>query len=184
VPETYRNVPRVVETDPGTCREEKICRKKIDFEEVCVPGSYEGRSSPDICRRYALVEASPARTDWVKVKCCGANTACCYRPVDVPPSYKVCEKTETEEGIEYCAFTPPQYDIVQRDRYEVISRPVYTPAQYGVVYEKQLFDSGHYEWQKRYTGCSAPRSDCPKATCTPTPCGPSGGGSVPEVAAD
>ncbi len=171
VPPAYREVPRVVPCGSGHVRSERAERVVYDFEEVVKPGCYEAKCTPDRCRTTQEIEATPARREWVKVECCGPDGQDCYRSVEVPPTYRVCEKTVTEKGVEYCAFTPPQYDVVAHERRECIERPVYVPPEYRVVYERECFEAGHWEWQKRYTGCSEPARPC-----APAPAAPSCGG--------
>ena len=188
VPPTYRDVPRVCPGQGGTCSE-TVCRKRIELEEVCTPGHYEKKCSPDVCRKYAIVEAEPAHTEWKKVKCCtpcGPAAGCCFRPVEVPAQYKVCERQDSEKGIEYCTFTPPEYGVKPVCVYDKLKVTHYVPAEAKIIHEKQLFQPGHWEWQQRYCGCDAPKKDCPRApVCAPPPpadggcgCGGAGGAQV------
>jgi hypothetical protein len=173
VPPEYREVPRVVPCE-GKIVTEKVCRSRVELEETCTPGHYEARRSPDVCRQWAIVEAEPARTEWRTVKCCDEKNGCCYKPVEIPAQYKVCERRETEKGIEYCAFTPPEYDVKPVVKHDALSVPHYVPGEAKVVYDKQLFAEGHWEWKVKYCGCQPPKKDCPKPpVCAPQP--PAGG---------
>jgi hypothetical protein len=168
VPPTYRDVPKLVCCQPETCGTERFFRRKIDFEEVCTPPCYEKKCTP--CRTHTeeVVEATPARREWIKTSCCGCDGAECYKPVVCPPTYKMCEKTVTEQGVEYCAYKPPQYDIVEHVSTVCVDRPVHNPGEYKVQWCKEEFQPGHWEW-RRTMHC-----DCP--TCPPKPncgCGPS-----------
>ena len=178
VPPTYRDVPRVVPGCGGTTCE-TVCRKKVDLVETCTPGHYESKCTPDQCRRWAIVEAEPAHTEWKKVKCCtpcGTAPGCCFQPVEVPAQFKVCEKHETEKGIEYCTFTPPEYDVKAVCKTEKMKFSHYVPAEAKVVYDKELFQAGHWEWQKRYCGCEKAKPDCPRPpVCAPQPPADGGG---------
>ena len=169
----YRDVP-VVSGPCGKCVTQKVRVERVEFDEVVKPGCYETRRTPDRCRQFGAVEVEPARDEWVRVACndpcgCGVNKDC-YKPVRIPPKYKWCEKTETEKGIAYCAFTPPEYAIVPRTvtKCETVER--YVPADPKVTYRKELFEPGHWVWEKRY--------DCPsceKKACPPRPnCAPCG----------
>jgi hypothetical protein len=160
-PPTYRSVPQLCECAPAKVCQECSWRKEITFKEVCTPGCYEPKCSP--CREHKSVEivATPGRTEWRKAPCACEKDGCCYKAVDIPPTTKCCEVTETEKGLEYCAFKPPQYDVVQQTRLVAVPTPVYRPAQYKVVWQKEEFMPGRWTWVKR--------TDC----CPPCGCGPS-----------
>ncbi|MCC7140259.1 MAG: hypothetical protein IT460_17700 [Planctomycetes bacterium] len=156
VPPTYREVPRLVECAPCRVEHEKAFRRELTFKEVCTPGSYETKCTPCRTRTEVEVQATPGRTDWAKVDC-GCGTGECYRPVEVPPTTCSCEKTVTEKGVSYCAFHAPTYDVVMKEKRVCVDRPVHVPAEYRVVWEKQEFEPGRWEWHKR--------TDCAEPTC-------------------
>ena len=166
VPPTYRDVPRVECCKPGRVENQSRCVAKVEFDEVCRPGRYEPKCTPCTTRTEAVVQASPGSDRWVPTKCadaCGCNTGDCYRHERIPPTYKVCDKTVTEKGVEYCAYREPEYDVVARTKYCKECVEVYKPAEYRVVRDKELFQEGHWQWQKR---------DC-APVCAPAPrCAP------------
>ena len=163
VPPTCREVPHLVCCKPEVCCKEKVFRNRVDFEEVCTPGCYEKKTCPCKTRTMEFVQTTPGHREWQRVDCCGPCPEC-YCPVDCPPTYKCCEKTVTEKGVEYCAFKPPQYDVVAKCRKECVEMPVHVPAQYKVVWENEPFQPGHWEWRKN------PNCVCP--SCQPAPCAP------------
>lgn len=173
VPQTYREVPTLVECKPSCTDCKSVWAKQINFCETCTPSHYEPRCRPDVCREYGVVEVTPGYTDWESVECCPApgvcGKPCCYRPVKRPPTYKVCKKTETEQGIEYCAYTPPEYEVYRYDTLVGMCAPVHSPAEYKVAYKQELFENGHYAWIKRDCGCAPARTEPPKCVCTPQP---------------
>ncbi len=146
VPPVYRDVQRVV-----ACREPGVkCvtvpGKKIVFEEHVKPGCYTEKRTPCRCREEVVVEATPGYERWEQVECCGE---CCYRNVKVPPTYKLCEKTVTEGGVAYCAFTPPEYHIVAKTVATCEQKEIFRPGEYRVVTDQELFQDGRYEWRRR-----------------------------------
>ena len=158
VPPQCREVPHLVCCKkPTKC--ETVFRKEIGFEECCKPGCYEKRCCPCKCETEEVVEVTPRRTEWERVACRGPYDDC-YRPVEIPPTYRWCPKTVTEAGVEYCAFKPPVYDVVEKDRLLCVQREVYVPAEWKVVWEREEFAPGHWEWQ------------CTKCDCAPPPCPP------------
>lgn len=165
VPPTYREVPRLVECAPSRCDSEKVWRRELTFSEVCTPGSYETKTTPCRTRTEMEVQATPGRTEWATVDC-GCAPGECFHPVRVPPTTCTCEKTVTEKGVSYCAFTPPTYDVAMKEKRVCVERPVYHPAEYRVVWEKQEFEAGRWEWRKR-TDCAQPGCGA-KTVATPS----------------
>lgn len=174
VPPVYRSVPKLCVGPSKTCVE-NVTVKRVEFCETCKPGVCETRCVPDQCRQYGAVEVEPARNEWVQVKCpdpCGCGGECCWKQVRVPPKYKWCPKCETEEGFTYCAFTPPEYDVVPVTvtRCEKVKR--YVPPSFKVVWQQDLYEPGHWTWVRRYDCPECP--PCPsKPDCAPmgAPCG-------------
>lgn len=162
VPPTYRDVPDVVCCKPGKVCAETRCVKKIEFDEVVKPGCYEDKCSPCRTRDEAVVQCSPGSDRWVPTTCpctCGQ----CYRHERTPPTYKICDKTVTEAGVAYCAYKEPEYDVVPRVKTCKEKVEVYKPAEYGVTWHKELFQEGHWVWQK--TNCPQPQP----CGCAPKP---------------
>jgi len=160
LPPTYREVPKLVECSPSKVCQECSWRKEITFEEVCTPGRCEKKCTP--CREKKTVEVvvTPGRTEWVKAPCAGEKNGCCFKPCEIPARTKLCEVTETEGGLEYCAVTPPTYDVVQKTRLIAVPSPVYKPAQYQVKWCKEEFMPGRWVWVER--------DDCCPPRCAPT----------------
>lgn len=159
LPPTYREVPTLVQCKPAKVCQECSWRKEITFDEVCTPGSYEKKCTPCRTKKSVEVVVEPARTEWVKAPCACEKDGCCFKPVTIPARTKCCDVTETEKGLEYCAFTPPQYSVVQKTRIVAVPTPVYKPAQYDVRWQKEEFMPGRWVWTKR--------DDC----CPPCGCG-------------
>jgi len=169
VPPTYREVPRLVCCSPERCTTEKVFRRKVEFEQICKPGCYTEKKRPDVCRTEEIVEVVPGRTEWVRTNCECAPCPECYKQVEIPPCYKKCEKTVTEEGVKYCAFTPPQYDLVAKVKTVAVDRPVHVPGEYKIEWCKEEFQPGHWEWRRTDCGCPK-RCDCPKPCACPKVC--------------
>ncbi len=177
----YRPVPRLVETRPSCMQTVKVPMQRVEFAEVVKPAEYTPKCVPDECRKYAAVEVEPAHDEWVKVACadpCGCTSKECWKQIRVPAKYKWCEKTETEKGFKYCAFTPPEYEIVPHTVTSCQPVQRYVPAQYGVMWDKELFQPGHWSWEKRYDCGEAKRPCPPTGSCAPIYGGPSGSGSI------
>jgi hypothetical protein len=173
VPPVYRDVPKVVCCKPGGVTQEKVCVRKTEFDEVCRPGCYEPKRTPDRCRTEEVaVQCAPGSDRWVPTNCpcdCGE----CFRHERIPPRYRLCDKKVTEKGVEYCAYTPPEYDVVPRVKRVVETQDVYRPAEFGVTWEKELFQCGHWEWRKTdcrqpAPPCVAPRAPRPGFGCCPS----------------
>ena len=179
VPPVYRDVPEVVACRPAGTKCVTVPVKQIVFEEHVKPGCYEPKRTPCRCRpEEVLVQATPGCESWRKVECCGDE--CCYQHVKVPPTYKLCEKTVTEGGVAYCAFTPPEYEVVTKTCTTCEKKEVYCPGDYRVVNRKECFQEGHYEWRRR-TGCSTPCAPCaPRPQHAPSTCRP-GFGAAPSA---
>lgn len=158
LPPTYRSVPKLVECSPSKVCQECTWRKEVTFEETCKPGCYETKCSPCRTRKSVEVVVTPGRTEWVKAPCACEKDGCCYKAVEVPARTRCCEVTETEKGLEYCAFKPPEYDVVQKTRIVSVPRPVYKPAEYRVQWQREEFMPGQWVWTKR-------------DDCCPNPCG-------------
>jgi hypothetical protein len=175
VPPVYRDVPKLCPC-PGHTVKETIPEQKVVFEEVCKPGCYETREIPDRCRHSAIVQVSPSREEWLPVSCpggcpCEPGQGNCWKRVVLPPEYKVCETTQTEKGVQYCAFTPPEREVVAKTVRCDVTHTRYVPADYSVTYVKELVTAGHYEWQVRYD-CAEPMLPPIKKVCVPkTGCG-------------
>ena len=167
VPPVYTQVPHVVVEKPSGTAPKTICYDKVSFKECVKPGMYIQKCVPDECRAYGIVEATPAREEWKPVKCkdgCGCGLDNCFKRVHVPASYDWCEKKETEKGFEYCAFTPPEYTIVESKQRCMETTRKYVPPQYRIDYCQELYAPGHYEWQASY--CAEP-TRCERAVCAP-----------------
>ena len=168
VPPVYRDVPEVVPCKPGCVKVETVCVRKTEFDEVCRPGRYEKKCSPCTTHQEAVVQATPGSDRWVKTKC-GCSCDECYRHERIPPTYKICDKTVTDAGVEYCAYQEPEYDVVPRVKICKEKRETYQPAEYGVKWRQELFQAGHWQWEKR--NCDTPKC-APKPTYVPKPaCG-------------
>lgn len=168
VPPTYRDVPEVVCCKPGKCQTKEVCVRKVEFQEVVRPGCYETKRSPCRCHKEeAFVQVSPGSDRWVPTTC-GCSCQDCFRHERIPPTYKLCEKTVTDKGVEYCAFQEPEYDVVPCAKTVKEKVSVYKPAEYSVRWNQELFQEGHWEWRK----CNnpAPAQCGPCAPPTP-PCG-------------
>ena len=70
------------------------------------------------------------------------------------------------------AYTPPQYDVVAKTKTVCEDRTRYVPPEYGVIYRKELYACGHWEWKAKY-GCEDRcKKPCPqKPVCLPGPGG-------------
>ena len=168
VPPVYRDVPQVVPCKPACLKVETVCVRKTEFDEVVRPATCEKKCSPCTTHTEAVVQATPGCDRWVKTKC-GCSCDECYRHERIPPTYKLCDKTVTDKGVEYCAYREPEYDVVPRVKVCKEKRETYQPAEYGVVWGKELFQEGHWQWEKRT--CDKPAC-APKPTCAPKPaCG-------------
>ncbi len=161
VPPTYRDVAKVVQCKPGRCERKVVCTQKVEFDEVCKPGCYEPKRSPCHCQKEeVLVQCSPGSDRWVPTTC-GCSCQDCFRHERIPPSYKLCDKTVTDKGVEYCAFREPEYDVVPRVKQVKECVDVYKPAQFAVKWEKELFQCGRWEWQKCNNPAPVPCCDTP-----------------------
>jgi hypothetical protein len=171
VPPVYRDVPRVCQTKPPCIESYEVCTTETKFQEVCTPGTCKNVTVPDTCRMYNVVQVTPAREEWVQVPCrdcAGCEVEDCWRRVRVPPKYDVCPRCETDEGYSYCMTTPPEYSVVAVPCPRRDVRTEYQPAQYDIVYEKQCFTPGHWEWEKR--ACAECPPACPPGGfCAPPP---------------
>lgn len=158
LPPTYREVPHLVECAPSKVCQECSWKKEVTFETVCTPGRYDVKTTPCRTRKTVELVVEPARTVWAKASCQGEKD--CYKPCETPARTKCCEVTETENGLAYCAFTPPEYQVVQKTRIIPVQTPVYRPAQYRVVHRKEEFMGGRYVWVKRddCDGCPPTRA--------------------------
>ena len=156
VPPTYRCVPDVVQCKPGHVDRDIICTQKVEFQEVCRPGCYEPKRSPCRCHKEeAYVQCSKGSDRWVPTTC-GCSCQDCYRHERIPPSYKLCEKTVTDKGVEYCAYHPPEYDVVPKVKRVKECVDVYKPAEFAVRWKQELFQEGRWEWRK----CLNPPDPC------------------------
>jgi hypothetical protein len=179
VPPVYRDVPEVI-PGCGKCVDVTLPATKVVYEEVCKPGCYQTRQIPDRCRHNAIVQVSPPHEEWVPVACgatgpCGCSDAeTCWKRVVIPGDYKVCETVETEKGIQYCAFTPPEREVVAKTVRCDVKHSQYVPAEAKVCWHKECIVPGHYEWKVRYD-CATPMMPPLKTTCVPC----SGCGCVP-----
>jgi hypothetical protein len=172
VPPTYRDVPTVVKCREGCVEYKPVWRKDVRFEEVCRPGPVVRVCEPDSCRDVQVVQTQPPHLEWQPTCCPGPDSECCYRPVPVPGTQIVCDKTVTDEGIRYCYRKPPEYEVVAHEVRTCVPMAEYRPADYGVVWQKELFQPGRWEWQER-SGCACPPKGCPPpAVCAPAPCAP------------
>jgi len=183
IPPTYRDVPTVVKCSEGCTEYRPVWRKDVCLDEVCRPGAVVNVCAPDVCRKHQVVQSSPAHIEWQDVcvppaPCSCDDPECCYRAVQVPAQYRVCEKTETEAGIQYCYRKPPEYDIVQRDVWSCVPMAERHPADYRVVWQKECFEEGHWAWRERCAPC--PQPTCQPPVCAPAPC-PCPPGSYPQI---
>ena len=131
VPPTYRDVPKVVCCKPGRLEREVVCAKKVEFDEVCRPGSYVKKCLPCRCHtEEAYVPDCPGSHKWVPTTC-GCTCEDCFRYERTPPTYKLCEKTVTDKGVEYCAYHEPEYDVVACAKTVKECVDVYKPGSNG-----------------------------------------------------
>ncbi len=168
VPPTYRDVPCLVQRDDGGARWRDVCVEKTVYREVEKPAEYVQRDIPDECRAYGIVQTTPAREEWVCVKCRDCTSDCnedCWKKVRIPPQYEWCQKHETKDGWSYCAFTPPEYGIVAETVTCTEKRCDYVPPSYEVAHKREVYEPGHWEWQKKY--CAEEPAKCLKAVCAP-----------------
>ena len=170
VPPVYRDVPTYC-PKPGCEVTERVPMEKVVFEEVCKPGCYTPHQTPDRCRRNAIVQVGPSREEWVQVSCpggacCDPGRGDCWKRIVHPPEYKVCETCETEKGISYCTYCPPEREVVAKTVRCDIERTRYIPADLEIVWKKECMVPGHYEWQVRYD-CTDAALPAPKRTCVP-----------------
>ena len=167
VPPVYRPKPCVVQKRPGYTKCVEDCVLKTEYQEVCVKPRESYRvCEPDHACEQAVVQATPGGYKW-KDAGCG-----CYRYCYEPPCYQWCNKVVTEEGIDYCTEIPPEYRVRVRHRPKRVVSQQYVPAEYGVVWKKECFQPGRWEWQpiKECPSCDCPQEPCPQIPFRPQPC--------------
>jgi hypothetical protein len=173
VPPVYRDVPRVCMTKPPCERSYDVCTVRTRYRTVCVPGECKNVTVPDETQVHQVVQVTPAREEWRQVECrdCfGCDVDDCWRRVRVPPTYDVCVRCETKEGFSYCVEPPPTFVQVAETCPTTECRTEYVPAEYGIRYERECYQPGHWVWEKR--DCAEPVPDCPPvAVCAPCPHG-------------
>lgn len=171
VPPVYRDVPSL-EMEPG-CVEtvQKDALKTCFVEREATPRACEHRTmQPDACQLTA-VEVCPGGWKWQQVdgECCSND---CWKYCYQPPTYKWCTKTVQDEKICYCTETPPEYETVAITCPTKICDVRYVPPEYKVVWRKECYRPGHYEWQQVPDDCGSCRKlpcDNPRTYPVPTP---------------
>jgi hypothetical protein len=157
VPPVYRDVPSL-ESTPGcvhtvqkdvtiTCFEDREVRPR-----TCKSLTHQ----PCPCQQTA-VEVCPGGYKWQEVGCD------CWKYCYQAPTYKWCTKEVKEDKICYCAETPPEYETVVTRRPSKVCDVKYVPPKYEVVWKKECYRPGHYEWRPVPDACG---------TCQPVPCEP------------
>jgi hypothetical protein len=165
VPPTYRDVPTLV-CEGGGC--EKVAETVMEtrLREVCIrPRQERIVCLPGKSCEQTVVQTRPGGYRWVERGGCWEY---CY----MPPCYQWCERTVTEEGIRYCAETPPVYRTVAETVPVTRYRSVYVPPKYKVRWVKELYRPASWEWQMT-PGCgSICPEPCPKLETVAEPCRP------------
>ena len=167
VPPTYRDKPRIV-SQCCTNVEVPATIERTRYRSVCVkPRTCKCVERPGSKCSQAVVQVRPGGYQWVNT---GGD---CWKYCYVPPCYKWCEKTVTENGILYCAEQPPEYRVEATTERVQVCRNVYVPPAYEVQWGKEVWEPGHYEWRKRQScECICPQP-CPQVDCWKNePCRP------------
>jgi hypothetical protein len=140
VPPVYRDVPRLVQKCPGTVRKTDEVGYETRYREVMVkPPREHGVCVDGKTCDSTIVQVSPGGWQWQ-----GAGD--CWKYCWVPPCYKRCEKVVQEDRICYCVDEPAEFKTVAETVPVGRCREEYVPAQYEVVWVKELYQPGHYEW--------------------------------------
>lgn len=159
VPPVYRDVPRLRETCPARTVQVPYVARRTRYETVQTkPREVACRSGCGQTCEESLVQVRPGGHRWVQTDDgCWKYEYCC-------PKYKWCNRIEHENGIEYCVERPPEYETVAYTECEQRTAPVRKPAEYEVVYEKELYKPGHWRWRAHYDPCG-PCTKCEKDRC-------------------
>ena len=167
VPPVTRKVPRLVMVKGPCTREVPVEGTEIRWREECIkPREVKHLCTPGSRCEQAVVQTTPGGYRWRQ------QPDGCWKYVYEQPCYEWCNKVVTEDGIEYCAEVPPEYEIVAERERVVRTRTEYIPAQYDVVWEEEVYQEGYWAWKPKPTcseeGACAP--PCPPVRFERKPC--------------
>jgi hypothetical protein len=153
VPATWRRVPHLVQATQGGMKNESITVMKTTAHEVMVQGPQ--KHTVDQCKpscTTTLVETKPGGYHWEK------DASGCWTYVYRHPEYRWCEKTVREQDVKFCYTTPPKFETVVETRPVKRCRQTYVPPKYDVVYKKEIYEPGHWEWRATSACGRAPQA--------------------------
>jgi hypothetical protein len=144
------------------------------YEEICVkPRETCVNLTPGTSCEQAVVQTRPGGWRWRE------QEPGCWKYCYEPPCYTWCNKVVEEEGIAYCTESPPEYRTVVRHEPVTRYRTEYEPGRYEIVYQKEVYRPGHWEWRatQECSDCACP-SPCPTRPFVQQPCQPPARGGV------